>query len=369
MSGSDVRQPVTTATVETGDRLRLLAENLASADALFHRAARGAEELDARIGQASRTVGALADQFGRTIGLVGEALSGLRLDQAAVGVTRLEGSFAGIVDRAPLGASAISTFGSAVESTRFQTESGRRSAEDYATSLGLLVGAGVDQDEATLRAQRGMLTLNQTLADNEGQWRTTTEAGLANREALVGQIRLYDDLRRANIRAGMSAEEANQRFASQVRGLANLARAAGAGRQVLDDLAGTYDVNVRVNTFTGAIAKAASVVSGVLGRFGFADGGVTPTGTPFWVGENGPELMTGTAPGFVMSHPQSVAFADAAIASARGGGAGTAGGDRSPVVQLQFSSDGGDLGNLLVQLISKTVRVKGGNAAVLGIRS
>lgn len=43
---------------------------------------------------------------------------------------------------------------------------------------------------------------------------------------------------------------------------------------------------------------------------GFASGGITPVGRPFWVGENGPELMMGGSPHRVLSHTDSMALVE-----------------------------------------------------------
>lgn len=43
---------------------------------------------------------------------------------------------------------------------------------------------------------------------------------------------------------------------------------------------------------------------------GFASGGITPVGRPFWVGERGPELMMGGSPHRVLSHTDSMALVE-----------------------------------------------------------
>lgn len=69
----------------------------------------------------------------------------------------------------------------------------------------------------------------------------------------------------------------------------------------------------------------------------FADGGVPPVGSPFWVGEEGPELMTVGSPAHVYSNPESMALLGRA-----GGGVTvqiidqrTGGGPRPQVTQHQ----------------------------------
>lgn len=48
---------------------------------------------------------------------------------------------------------------------------------------------------------------------------------------------------------------------------------------------------------------------------GFASGGTPPIGTPFWVGERGPELMMTTTPSYVMNHNDSMRMANKSSSS------------------------------------------------------
>lgn len=51
---------------------------------------------------------------------------------------------------------------------------------------------------------------------------------------------------------------------------------------------------------------------------GFASGGITPVGKPFWVGENGPELMMSPRQYGVLSNPDSMALMDRPVMGSRG---------------------------------------------------
>ena len=62
---------------------------------------------------------------------------------------------------------------------------------------------------------------------------------------------------------------------------------------------------------TGGVSGSTPVAGGYSGGSyaGMASGGPIPAGRPVWVGEKGPELLFPTAPGHVLSHEQSMAYA------------------------------------------------------------
>ena len=179
----------------------------------------------------------------------------------------------------------------------------------------------MSQDQANQRVSEGMLRLKEALKENGREWRDNTEAGLANRAALSGQVDALIRQREANIAAGMSASEATAQFAAQLDALSRLARAAGITKEALQDLVGDYQVTVNVTTTGDAAYRAAisRALSGNTGRIsGFAAGGEPPIGEPFWVGEGGrPELMVLTPRPRVFSHQESKTMVAA-------GGAGAA---------------------------------------------
>lgn len=87
---------------------------------------------------------------------------------------------------------------------------------------------------------------------------------------------------------------------------------------------------------------------------GFASGGLTPRNTPFWVGENGPELMMSPHQYGVLSNPDSVAL----VSSYRGGY------DSSAVVS-EIRTQGQQSYNVLRQILSKTNDLASQNSRIL----
>ena len=87
---------------------------------------------------------------------------------------------------------------------------------------------------------------------------------------------------------------------------------------------------------------------------GFASGGLTPRNTPFWVGEDGPELMMSPHQYGVLSNPDSAAL----VSSYRGGY------DNSAVVS-EIRTQGQQSYNVLRQLLSKTNDLASQNSRIL----
>ena len=78
---------------------------------------------------------------------------------------------------------------------------------------------------------------------------------------------------------------------------------------------------------------------------GFATGGITPVGEPFWVGENGPELMMGTQQYGVLNNAASMALMNARAV-------GTDGGVQAEVAMLR--QEVAELKSILRQTLTKT---------------
>jgi hypothetical protein len=85
----------------------------------------------------------------------------------------------------------------------------------------------------------------------------------------------------------------------------------------------------------------------------FASGGTTPSNEIFRVGESGPELMFSSRQHYVANQQMM---------------AGVGGGGSQPV-ELVIRSGGSQMDDLLVQILSRAVQVRGGDGAVLGIRT
>jgi hypothetical protein len=190
-------------------------------------------------------------------------------------------------------------------------------------------GIAMSLDEAQLRVNQGMLDLQETFKTNGRHWEDNTRAGLANREALLGQIRSLNDLREAELAAGHDAEKTNAKYDAQIEVLLGIARQAGATKAMLDQLRGEYEIHLSISGLVGvtsavnALANlAGSAVSKFWGGHRAAGGPVVPGGT-YQVGENGPEWLTMGASGlgWVTPMAQQPVAQQYQSASVGGGGA------------------------------------------------
>lgn len=85
---------------------------------------------------------------------------------------------------------------------------------------------------------------------------------------------------------------------------------------------------------------------------GFASGGITPVGKPFWVGENGPELMMSPRQYGVLSNPASMALMDRPVMDSR-----------SIITAIRDS--GQSIYSVLRQLLTKTDAIYGQQRRIL----
>lgn len=85
---------------------------------------------------------------------------------------------------------------------------------------------------------------------------------------------------------------------------------------------------------------------------GFASGGITPVGKPFWVGENGPELMMSPRQYGVLSNPASMALMDTPVIDSR-----------SIITAIRDS--GQSIYSVLRQLLTKTDAMYGQQRRIL----
>lgn len=216
----------------------------------------------------------------------------------------------------------------------------REKIEGVNTAMADNFDIAMSVDQANLAVAEGLARVNETFKENKGHWDTATEKGRANNDVLLAQIENLNGQREANIRAGQDAKVANANFDAQLNTLLRLAGAAGATKEQLDRLKGTYAINVRVNV-TGL-----SNIDKVDFRRGFAAGGTTPAHSPFWVGEKGPELMFSDRSHFVATNSQSKAL--------------TSGGEGVTIEASFRPGMGTRLEDAILNMIRYEVRLQGG---------
>jgi len=145
------------------------------------------------------------------------------------------------------------------EHLRYMTEQAKLELARFNQEVEDAFNVEMTLDEATLRVQQGMLRLKDTLKENGKHWETNTEKGLANREALLSQVKALDGARQAMVTKAGSDTKAidaiNAKFNAQILVIMSMARTAGAGKDVLNDLAGSYLIDVKAPTVVTAKDK------------------------------------------------------------------------------------------------------------------
>lgn len=223
------------------------------------------------------------------------------------------------------------------------TEYAAKTMEDYARAideanrkLDDFINKELSLDNANLAVEEGLLQLKQTLKENGRHWDTNSEKGLANRRAILSQVDALERHREAEIASGVSTDKANKEFNDQVKALYELARKAGASKDVLDRLAKTYHINV-VTTYTshGTPPSAATRSRGPLDEGSSsrhrASGGPVAGPGAYLVGEGGrPEVLTLTSG--MRGHVWPSLNAYGAAMRSRGGG--------GPVLMLTINFNG-----------------------------
>lgn len=103
-----------------------------------------------------------------------------------------------------------------------------------------LFGSQMDIDRATIAYREGIAALNKELRDGARDIRLNTEEGLANRTAVLDQIDVIKNMRDARIQHGMSLDDANAKYKTDIEGLRAQMRAAGYTETQINELTAAY---------------------------------------------------------------------------------------------------------------------------------
>jgi hypothetical protein len=208
--------------------------------------------------------------------------------------------------------------------------------DDAIKSLfGILMGL----EEAQVRYNQDLIAARKELKEGTKTLAINSEEGLKNREVLDGLINDIERVREANIANHMPVERANQLYEQQVQQLIELAVKLGFSRseverfaRALRDVPATVAAQVKTPGLTPALQHAidldrmfdrldgrvvTSYQRTVFGDYragernpsGRASGGPVMAGTSYWVGENGPEIVTFGRNGTVIPAGKSAAMA------------------------------------------------------------
>ncbi len=218
-----------------------------------------------------------------------------------------------------------------------------------------------------LAVAQGFLDLQKNLVKGKQNWTDNTQAGVDNQKMLQSQIELIQRARDAQVAAAAgnkaAIDTANASYETQLQKILAIGKAAGLSQAQLNKLSGEYDVNVIVNTVAGVqkgVAAIGALVQQALTAVGLkhkAAGGPVMAGSPYMVGENGPELYVPSQNGTIIPH-------GAGSSAASGAGQSLTldvGGTPSGAVEAMFLQ-------WLMTALSKEIRGQGGQLSVLGLK-
>jgi hypothetical protein len=239
-----------------------------------------------------------------------------------------------------------------------------------------LFGVTMSLDQAVLAYKQTLVDSREELAEGTRTLDLNTQAGRDNMETALGRISVIENLRDAEAESTLGIVEANRRYAERLEALKKDLLQLGFNKKAVEDLIARYlavpnAINVQFNLKAGGDAAAwaafrASERKGdraTLGPGGFeerAAGGPTRAGRTYLVGENGPELWSEGANGYITPAAQTAALMS-----------GASGGSAAAQPTITRAPGGGDPGlegliDYLWPAFLKRVRINGGQPAVLG---
>ncbi|WP_148086480.1 phage tail tape measure protein [Micromonospora sp. HM5-17] len=139
-----------------------------------------------------------------------------------------------------------------------EAEQAAEAAEQLKEAFDELFGIQMDADTALIQYHQGLADVREELGRGTRTLSVHSEEGRKNRSALLDQIESIKNLRDARIAEGMSVEEANQKYDSQLGQLERLARQLGYDEDEVRDLIGAYrDIPKRVDTTVSVDTRSA----------------------------------------------------------------------------------------------------------------
>jgi hypothetical protein len=271
------------------------------------------------------------------------------------------------------------------------------SAEAYAQTLQQIISAQeqlandfADSEHAQINYQASIDAANDALKENKQNTDISTEAGRANKEALLGISDSAWKVAAAMDNQGASAQEvqgfmasARDQFVSTAISMGYGAAEANLMADKLHLIPGEYNARVRADTagangnldFTLAKLRAISQIytasvqvktsgTGILGALGIiphrAGGGDVDMGSAYWVGEKGQELFVPDQSGTIIPNDMLAQSAATFRPIAAGGSSGGGGSIRVFAEWVGGPSD--DMGKAAFDYIRNRVQFKHGGS-------
>lgn len=251
-------------------------------------------------------------------------------------------------------------------------EDAEKEIQDLKDATNDLFGVTMELDQAVLAYKQNLVDSRKELAEGTRTLDLNTQAGRDNMETALGRIGVIENLRDAEAESTLGIVEANKRYAERLEALKKDLLQLGYNKKAVDELIARYlavpnAINVQLNLKLGGDAQAWSAFRALerqtvpttsTGPGGFvstldgrASGGPTRAGRTYVVGENGPELWTEGANGFVTPAAQTAAI----MSGASGGSA------QQPVFNLSLAPGGASgLEAAIWAWLASQLRVDGG---------
>jgi len=184
-----------------------------------------------------------------------------------------------------------------------------KEVEGLSDAMDQLFGKQMSLDEATIRYKQGLHDLREELTDGTRTLSENTEEGRENRGAVLDQIQAIEDLREAQFAQTGNLREANATYDKHIAQLRTTLANLGYNKAEIEKLIGAYQRLTReLAALLGSFAAGRNAAEGSEPVSGRASGGPVEANRPYVVGEDGPELVTFGAAGYVHNASQTKAM-------------------------------------------------------------
>lgn len=226
-------------------------------------------------------------------------------------------------------------FAGSVDNVGESAEESAAKIKSLKDAIDELFGKTMSLDQANLSYKRGLDDLKDELTDGKRSLEENTEAGQENIGAILEQIQRIEDLRKAQADSNIGVDKANRLYETHIEQLRRTLLSLGYNKAQVNELIDRYKaIPKSVETTIGIILKTQGSASAwaalrraereeeehnsQLHAGGRASGGPVTGGKAYWVGEQGPELVTFGQNGYVHNSGASRAMTTGTPAGSAG---------------------------------------------------
>ncbi|MEV4767806.1 phage tail tape measure protein [Micromonospora humida] len=159
-------------------------------------------------------------------------------------------------------ASATGENADAMSAMAAKTEEAEKQLQELMDAFDDLFETQMSVDEAALKSAESIDGLRESFAKNGHETRLNTDAGQANRKAILDRIQAIKDERDARMEHGETLDVANGKYVKDIDGLRKSMKQAGFTKKQIDELTGAYrkvpedvETNVKATGTKQAMSK------------------------------------------------------------------------------------------------------------------